>query len=658
MKLPKFSLKKKSAKKEEAVDSPSSALSSPQPGTSSSAGAKQWIILHVEKIVLVASVVIVGLLIYSAIGTLRPDSKLTPSSLAKRANALDSKIQASGEEVAEIPPDFVAQVEAAKRRIAAGSYSFDSLTGVDAQKIRKRGRPQFLRLENLWASGGSGIFWLRGGGKDDKNLQQGAIPAQDARPGQNKPGQKPKVARLSEKILPGVRMPAGATGELKHWAAITAVLPVKDQQAIFEKNFREAEGYDQQEDIPKYLLARLQRIEVPMDVENFQPDWSQPDIEWQWGIKTPDNSPEKDISSEKASPIPTSLSRMVDIRDTENWATLGNEIVDLQYVQSGLTMPLGPLAFADWQPWATHPDLPLGFKSVAKGADRPPKFKRPTVKTGRRDANEGNQTKKKTSALDRFRTKKPTEPAARAETEPDSQDQTAPPNTINNKLVRLFDFDVQPGKTYLYRVQLLLENPNYEKSPRVLKNPPDRKWSLTPDAWLPWSEPSNPVSIPEAIDVYAGGVQNDANGDNTATIFVSQPAASGGKLQIGKKENLQQGGVVRGELTEAYAINGAGLPSKETQLISADVVLVDIRLRKDEAEATDMSELLFFDSGGRFMVRNVSEGAKQSSLYQAAAQGDANRRKAKDDSKKRDRDDGDEDKNRFRANNPESPESK
>ena len=76
-----------------------------------------------------ASVVLVGLLIYSAIGTLRPDSKHTPSALAKRANALDSKIQASGEEAAETPPDFVARVEEAKRRIAAGSYSFDSLTG-------------------------------------------------------------------------------------------------------------------------------------------------------------------------------------------------------------------------------------------------------------------------------------------------------------------------------------------------------------------------------------------------------------------------------------------------------------------------------------------------------------------------------------------------
>ena len=465
------------------------------------------------------------------------------------------------------------------------------------------------------------------------------------------------MVRLSEKVLPGIRMPAGATGELKHWAVITAVLPVKDQHAIFEKNFREAEGYLPQEDVPKYLLARIQRIEVAMDVENFQPDWSQPDIEWQWGIKTPNNSPAKDISSEEASASQTSLNMMVDIRDTENWATLGNEIVDSQYVQSGLTMPLGPLAFADWHAWATHPDLPLRVKSVAKGGDRPQNFKRPTGNTGRRDAGNGNQPKKKTNVIDRFRTKKPTEATARteAENQPDTNDQTAPPNTISDKLVRLFDFDVQPGKTYLYRVQLLLENPNYEKSPRVLKNPPDRKWSLTPDAWLPWSEPSNPVWIPEAIGIYAGGVQNAANGLNTATIFVSQPAESGGKLQIGKKGNLQQGGVVRGELTEAYAINGAGIPSKAAQQIGADIVLVDIRSRKNGSEETEMSELLFFYSGGRFMVRNTSEGEKQSSLYAAAAQGDAKRRKATEDKKDRDKDDEDEDENRFGGKNPESP---
>ena len=113
--------------------------------------------------------------------------------------------------------------------------------------------------------------------------------------------------------------------------------------------------------------------------------------------------------------------------------------------------------------------------------------------------------------------------------------------------------------------------------------------------------------------------------------------------------------MVRGELTEAYAINGEGMPSKETQLIGADIVLVDIRPRNDGTEETDTSELLFFDSGGRFMVRNVSEGVKQSSLYAAAAQGDANRRKANEAKKDRDKDDKDDDENRFGGNNPESP---
>ena len=60
-------------------------------------------------------------------------------------------------------------------------------------------------------------------------------------------------------------------------------------------------------------------------------------------------------------------------------------------------------------------------------------------------------------------------------------------------LLRFFDFEVEPGKYYRYRVKLLVDNPNYGLSPRVLAQP-----DLAQPKWLEadWSEPSAVVNVP------------------------------------------------------------------------------------------------------------------------------------------------------------------
>lgn len=60
-------------------------------------------------------------------------------------------------------------------------------------------------------------------------------------------------------------------------------------------------------------------------------------------------------------------------------------------------------------------------------------------------------------------------------------------------LLRFFDFEVEAGKYYRYRVKLLVDNPNYGLPPRVLAQP-----DLAQPKWLEaeWSEPSAVVNVP------------------------------------------------------------------------------------------------------------------------------------------------------------------
>ena len=98
------------------------------------------------------------------------------------------------------------------------------------------------------------------------------------------------------------------------------------------------------------MLARIQRIEVtPDDPEGGKADWSHPDLQWEW---TP-QSAQSEISVSG-----TALGRLNPGKH-DSWATEADELVDSRYVHPRLTTPLGPLGYSDWQPWATHPEIPL-----------------------------------------------------------------------------------------------------------------------------------------------------------------------------------------------------------------------------------------------------------------------------------------------------------
>lgn len=85
---------------------------------------------------------------------------------------------------------------------------------------------------------------------------------------------------------------------------------------------------------------------------------------------------------------------------------------------------------------------------------------------------------------------------------------------VEHLLFRFFDFTVQPGKHYRYRVKLVLANPNYGMLPHFLEREGMEKVKTLDTEW---SEPSPSVAVPLDSQVLAVSARA---ADGTATVML------------------------------------------------------------------------------------------------------------------------------------------
>lgn len=78
-------------------------------------------------------------------------------------------------------------------------------------------------------------------------------------------------------------------------------------------------------------------------------------------------------------------------------------------------------------------------------------------------------------------------------------------------LFRYFDFDVQPGMAYRYRLKLQLANPNFERSYEEVENADFTKGEYRETAW---SNISNPAVVPDTVNYFLKDVERDPNRDD------------------------------------------------------------------------------------------------------------------------------------------------
>ena len=149
----------------------------------------------------------------------------------------------------------------------------------------------------------------------------------------------------------------------------------------------------------------------------------------------------------------------------QSWPRDGGELVDRRYLPPerggiSLVFPLGPLADREWGPEVCHPRIPLQLAALSA---RPNASRRAT-----------------------------------ADYSSHGQDALEEPECL---LFRYFDYDIEPGKAYRYRVRLLLANPNYGFAAHCLE---DESSAKTRYLETRWSEATAVVHVPQDTGVLAG----------------------------------------------------------------------------------------------------------------------------------------------------------
>ncbi len=172
----------------------------------------------------------------------------------------------------------------------------------------------------------------------------------------------------------------------------------------------------------------------------------------------------------------------------------------------------------------------------------------------------------------------------------------------NLLLFRYFDFSVEPGNAYRYRVQFELMNPNYNRPVEQLENPESRDGATR---LTPWSEPTEPVYIEEDADYFVAAV-DEGRGRNspTANIDIYQWYADAGTF-INKELKVGFGQFVGGKAKTDVLRPAPETWDDEVVDFSTGDVLVDAS--PDVRVDTDMHADLKLPGSARGKVGVVDE---------------------------------------------------
>lgn len=267
--------------------------------------------------------------------------------------------------------------------------------------------PPFLNVEGLRGVAGIGAFEL------NPQLQAPPPDADSAAP----------AARSS-----------GRRNQGQRWIVLTAKIPYREQVREYAECFARAMKRDSQKDVPTYIYYRVERAEVT-DVSGTG------NLQWK----------------------PFSI--LSELKFKQRWATT-SEVVDGKYlIEKGpyldpFAFPLGPLVVNDnpgmarsRSPWATN-------ESVAHPPDIPLMTQEPKT-----DPEAGRRPDQRTAPVVDPLLDGPMVPV---ETRTDNGTKAKDNQEPAYKLFRFFDFTVESGKSYVYRVRLILQNPNYGFEDRFL----------------------------------------------------------------------------------------------------------------------------------------------------------------------------------------------
>jgi hypothetical protein len=363
---------------------------------------------------------------------------------------------------------------------------------------------------------------------------------------------------------------AGAGSSLKGhaWVAVTGLIPVDKQAGEYARIFDRAQGGDRARDVPKYVGFKLERAEVT--------DANPNKLDWKPVIAPP---------------------------FVKDFAQGPPELVHPDFVDPQLTMPLRPLVPPNWGDAVTHPKIPL---AAPGNAPPQPVVEEPVAEPDAKGAADGF-----TGAHAGGKNAPPV--AAKDDKQPEK---THDPE-FAYRLLRGFDFSVDPNKKYRYRVVVRLENPNFGVSRQYLSDPDTATHEYLDTAV---TEPSGVVSVPDGYQVLAGSVPQPKVREPTAKLMLIAIDAESG-MEATHEHEVQRGSIANAiikDLKVRDPLNPQQMKEMPSVNFKTDMVVLDIRggkpLGRKEIKLTAPGEVLLLDRNGDLVVHSEMD---DHSMYEA-----------------------------------------
>lgn len=495
----------------------------------------------------------------------------------------------------------------------------------------------------------------------------------------------PKRRALAGMARPaGVPLQGGERIEQAYWACVVAKVPIREQLKRYQDVFEKAKmGFDMARDMPQYKGFLVQRAEVVPGKEIQEADWKPVPVYDAQHQSIVANKPLH------PSAMAISIMNQLYAAAASFWAGMSPDVIDPRYSDYVLTSPLPPLVGRDWGSEASHPDFPSlaetppleqemptvaptataksetpgnadvsPFSNAAAAGTQPGEMPAmgprmgpgmgpgmgygpgmgpgmgygPGAGFGRMGGEEGRGGMGYGPGMGpgmmgpgmmgaeggRGSYSGPMGGGA-------NSPRTSLPKGVDFLLLRFFDYTVEPGKRYRYRVSLVLADPNYAMPENVLapavldrqhKESVDAKGQKRPRPDFRriegWSDPSPVVGIPLAggaklVDVKPPSAEKI--GDEPAvTLLVNSfdKDSEGNAIQAAiKRENVHRGDVVNFVEDAEYVV--AVPPSIDTHpgfKFATGITLIDARGGEKAGKNLAMpSQVLLMGPSGNLYVR-------------------------------------------------------
>ncbi|HUY90039.1 MAG TPA: hypothetical protein VMV10_14985 [Pirellulales bacterium] len=361
-----------------------------------------------------------------------------------------------------------------------------------------------------------------------------------------KPAPKPKAKPVFEPEKLALEAPPNSKLDGRYWVSVVGLIPSWDQEAEFQKVFRDATK-TYATDTPEYVYCDVERAEVasPGEVGEY---------------------------------VALDMDQVID--DMEKWAAVYPAMIDKKYLTPSpdVTAPLPPLVRANHDPNAIrHPKIPLAGEASAEENKAAA-----AAAAELKDEADGDGKSRRGRRAGRNRAGMPRGmPGGMQMGMGMGMGMSGRPGVakekIENMLFRFFDFTVQPGKKYKYRIRLALENPNWNKPVQYLKSPDLAKEEFI---YTDWSEPTPEVFVPLGSELLAGDANPKAGPkDPSAKILVRQFDKEKAVTAV-HVFDLTRGATANADEVEVHTTNSSpgGAPPASTEKVDfrTDATMVDL----------------------------------------------------------------------------------